>query len=248
MGNELTDREFWKNYWESKTDLIVEIPKNHTFYQIINQITYQQKIKSAIELGGFPGYYAVFLKKFYQIETTLLDYFVYPELTQKLVAKNNLAPDSINIIEADLFNYQVAKKYDIVLSCGLIEHFEDTKAIIKSHLQFLNSGGKLLITLPNFTGVNGWVQQKFDNENYLKHNIKSMDPILLAQIAKELNLKNVKVYYYGKFSTWLENKAQKSAVTKATVKAIWYIGKIITKIIRVESKFLSPYIVLEANI
>jgi SAM-dependent methyltransferase len=173
---------------------------------------------------------------------------VYPELTQKLVAKNNLAPDSINIIEADLFNYQVAKKYDIVLSCGLIEHFEDTKAIIKSHLQFLNSGGKLLITLPNFTGVNGWVQQKFDNENYLKHNIKSMDPILLAQIAKELNLKHVKVYYYGKFSTWLENKAQKSAVTKATVKAIWYIGKIITKIIRVESKFLSPYIVLEANI
>jgi len=248
MGNELTDREFWKNYWESKTDLIVEIPKNHTFYQIINQITNQQKIKSAIELGGFPGYYAVFLKKFYQVETTLLDYFVYPELTQKLVAKNNLAPDSINIIEADLFNYQVAKKYDLVLSCGLIEHFEDTKAIIKSHLQFLNSGGKLLITLPNFTGVNGWVQQKFDNENYLKHNIKSMDPTLLAQIAKELNLKNVKVYYYGKFSTWLENKAQKSAGTKATVKAIWYIGKIITKIIPIESKFLSPYIVLEANI
>ena len=66
MANELTDREFWKNYWESKTDLIVEIPKNHTFYQIINQITNQQKINTAIELGGFPGYYAVFLKKFYQ--------------------------------------------------------------------------------------------------------------------------------------------------------------------------------------
>ena len=94
-----------------------------------------------------------------------------------------------------MFNYEVEKKYDLVLSCGLIEHFEDTKAIIKSHIQFLNKGGKLLITLPNFTGVNGWVQQKFDNENYLKHNIKSMDPVLLSQIAKELHLKNIKVYY-----------------------------------------------------
>jgi SAM-dependent methyltransferase len=248
MANELTDREFWKNYWESKDDLIVDIPNNHTFYKIINQITANQKIETAVELGGFPGYYAVFLKKYYQIESTLLDYFVYPELTQKLVSKNNLPTNSINIVEADLFNYQVKQQYDLVLSCGLIEHFEDTKAIIQSHLQFLKSGGKLLITLPNFTGVNGWVQQNFDNENYLKHNVKSMDPVLLAQIAQELQLKNIKVYYYGKFSTWLENKAQKSALVKLTVKSIWYIGKVFTKVIPIESKMLSPYIVLEANL
>ncbi|MEO5910245.1 MAG: methyltransferase domain-containing protein [Pelobium sp.] len=247
MANELTDRDFWKNYWESKQGLIVEIPRNYVFYEIFDRIISEEKTSSAIELGGFPGYYAVFLKKFYKVETTLLDYFIYPKITDELIKKNNLPANSIDIIETDLFNYQPKKTYDLVLSCGLIEHFEDTKSIIATHLQFLSKGGKLLITLPNFTGVNGWVQKNFDEENYLKHNIKSMDPEFLANIAKELGLTEVKTYYFGRFSTWLENRESKSALTKLTVKAIWIAGKIIVKTFRFESKLLSPYIVLEAK-
>jgi trans-aconitate methyltransferase len=247
MANELTDRTFWQKYWESKKGLIVEIPKKYIFHDIFDRVFSEQKINSAIELGGFPGYYAVFLKKYYQAETTLLDYFIYPSIIKELVERNGLVDNDLAIIEADLFNHQPQKKYDLVLSCGLIEHFEDTKSIIKTHLQFLNEEGKLLITLPNFTGVNGWVQKSFDYANYEKHNIKSMDPKLLTIIAKELGLKEVKAYYYGGFSTWLENKEEKSAFAKLTVKSIWYAGKIITKTFNFESKLFSPYIILEAK-
>ncbi|MBD3748345.1 MAG: methyltransferase domain-containing protein [Sphingobacteriales bacterium] len=247
MANELTDRAFWQKYWESKKGLIVEIPRKYVFHDIFNEIFSSQKVNSAIELGGFPGYYAVFLSKFYQSETTLLDYFVYPSITKELVQKNGLSKDAIEIIEADLFNYQPQKQYNLVLSCGLIEHFEDTKSIIKTHIQFLAKDGKLLITLPNFTGVNGWVQKTFDFANYEKHNIKSMNPQLLKNIAEELGLKDVRAYYYGGFSTWLENKEEKSFATKLFVKTIWYAGKLITKAFNFESKFFSPYIILEAK-
>ncbi|HEY0897157.1 MAG TPA: class I SAM-dependent methyltransferase [Sphingobacteriaceae bacterium] len=246
MSNQLTDRRFWTNYWESKTDLIFPVKDDYVFHKQLEQIIRTNKVRTAIELGGFPGYYSVFLKKHLHVETTLLDYFVHQGVLQDLLAENKLSADDISVIEADLFNYTPEQQYDLVLSCGLIEHFEDTKDIISRHVQFMKPGGKLFITLPNFRGVNGWVQKTFDRSNYDKHNISSMDPALLAGIAKDLGLKDVKAYYFGGFSVWLENRKEKSALTKAFIKALWYAGKIPAKILGFESRALSPYIILEA--
>ena len=243
----MTDRNFWVSFWESKKDLIFELPADYVFGRMLAQIVKEKNIKSAVELGGFPGYYATYLKKYQQIEATLFDYFVHYDLVNRLLKKNGLKEGDIQIIESDLFTYHPEKQYDLVLSFGLIEHFTDLKDIIQNHLKFLNPGGTLFITLPNFRGVNGWVQKKFDHENYLKHNISSMDLELLETISKQLGLKVKRVAYHGRFTVWLENKAQKSAATKAIVKSIWLSGKVITKIFGFESKALSPYIILEAE-
>ncbi|MDF3079063.1 MAG: class SAM-dependent methyltransferase [Sphingobacteriaceae bacterium] len=248
MANELTDRQFWSNYWESKTDLAFPVPGNYLFHKQLQRIVSTRNVKTAIELGGFPGYYAIYLKKHLGVESTLLDYFVHRGILNNVLSENKLTEQDIQVIETDLFKYNPEKKYDLVLSCGLIEHFFDTKDIISRHVQFLNPGGTLFITLPNFKSVNGWVQKKFDFANYEKHNIDSMNTQLLASIAQELGLKNIKARYFGNFSLWLENKKEKPALTKAFVKTLWYAGKISTKLVPVESKALSPYIILEATL
>ena len=247
MANELTDQQFWTKYWESKTDLSIEIDKNYLFHKQLETIIKRDKINTAIELGGFPGYYTIFLKKYFGVNSTLFDYFVHTDILKKVLAKNQLSIDEISVIESDLFTYQPTNKYDLVLSCGLIEHFQDTKDIIKRHIQFLKPGGTLFITLPNFRSVNGWVQRNFDLENYEKHNIDCMDPALLSTICTELGLKVRQAGYWGRYSVWLENKSQKSMLTKAFIKSIWYAGKIFTKVIPIESKLLSPYIIIEAK-
>jgi trans-aconitate methyltransferase len=246
MSNELTDRKFWANYWESKTDLAFAVPANYTFNQLFKKLLANKSIKTAIELGGFPGYYAIFLKKYFKLDTTLFDFYVHEPVLKEVLSANQLSQQDVKVIEGDLFKHQPVQQYDLVLSCGLIEHFQDTKDIIARHLQFLNVGGTLLITLPNFTGVNGWVQRIYDIENYNKHNIDSMNPALLAACCKELGLQQVEAYYYGHFSLWLENMKQQSSLTKGFLKALWLAGKVFTKVIPVESKGLSPYIVVKA--
>jgi len=177
----------------------------------------------------------------------LLDYFVHQPLVDELLETNGLKKDDIKIIETDLFTFKPVEKYDMVLSFGLIEHFADTRAIIQTHLPLLNPGGTLFITLPNFTGVNGWLQRNFDPDNYGKHNIASMDLGLLRQIYTDLGLTEIVVHYHGRFSVWLENRESTSAWAKFVMKTVWIVGKMITKVIPFESKLLSPYIVTSAK-
>jgi SAM-dependent methyltransferase len=247
MDKNLTDHSFWKSFWESRIGLIFNIQRSYIFGDILAKIIHEKGAKTAIELGGFPGYYAIYLKRYEDMDTTLLDYFIHKGLVNELLEKNGLKEDDIKIIEADLFTYQPPEQYDMVLSFGLIEHFSDTKYIIEKHLPFLKPGGTLFITLPNFKGVNGWVQRKFDLENYNKHYIESMDPALLAGYCGQLGLKEIESYYHGRFSVWLENKSTQTILAKALVKSIWIMGKVLTKLIPVESKLLSPYIVLKAT-
>ncbi len=247
MEHNLTDRSFWKSFWESKKDLIFYIKPDYVFGNILAKLIKDNNIKTAVELGGFPGYYTIYFKKYQHIDATLLDYFVHDGLIRELLNKNGMNYEDISIIEADLFTYQPEKRYDLVTSFGLVEHFYDLKDIIARHIALLNPEGTLFITLPNFTGVNGWIQRKFDSENYDKHNISSMDPELLMQICRELGLIEVESYYHGRFSVWLENRSQQSVIVKALVKLIWLVGKIFTRIVTVESKRLSPYIVLKAR-
>ncbi len=247
MTNLLTDRAFWVNYWENKKGLAVPLPANYLFHRQLAKIIQTKPIQTAIELGGFPGYYAVFLKKYFKLDVSLLDYFVHPPVVNALLEKNGLTENDVHIIETDLFKYVPEKKYDLVLSCGLIEHFNDTADIIKRHISFLRPGGSLFITLPNFRSVNGWFQKKFDRENYDKHNIDSMDPALLKAICEKAGLKNVSAVYFGGFSVWLENEDQKAWPVRLLKKVVWLTGKVLTKLIHFESRSLSPYIMLIAE-
>src|ERR1700726_2092030 len=129
MSNELTDKAFWANYWESKRGLAFIVPPDYTFYKLLDQIIKENKPETAIELGGFPGYYAIFLKKYYGLNTTLFDYYIHQGVLSEVLQVNDLTEKDIGVIEGDLFKYQPQKQYDLVLSCGLIEHFNDTKDI-----------------------------------------------------------------------------------------------------------------------
>lgn len=62
----------------------------------------------------------------------------------------------------DLFGHEadaLTEQYDLVYSSGLVEHFDDTAAIIQRASRFLKPGGKIITIVPNMRGVNGWIQK-----------------------------------------------------------------------------------------
>jgi predicted O-methyltransferase YrrM len=118
MNNELTTRQFWLDYWESKTGLIFKVSDQYPFVGLIARLVNQNQSKTFLEIGGFPGYFSVWAKLNLGLEATLLDYVVHLPILNALEEANGLAAHSIEVIETDLFTYQSDKKYDFVVSNG----------------------------------------------------------------------------------------------------------------------------------
>ncbi|MBM3399510.1 MAG: class I SAM-dependent methyltransferase [Bacteroidetes bacterium] len=241
---ELTTRKFWSDYWHSKIEEFEKpVKSDYIFTPLFREMLSGKRFADACELGGFPGTFSIHVQRDLSLPCSLVDYFIDDALLQKFLKANNLAPDALAWKEADiLMNEPAHQTFDFVFSIGLIEHFENTKEILQAHLKYMKAGGRLLIILPNFTGINGWFQRKFDRENYDKHFIPCMDPHALEKTLEELGGKQVQGGFLGNFSIWLENYATQPAWVKVFFKISWLAGKVLAKVLGLKGKTTAPYI------
>jgi len=242
MSMELTDREFWKNYWSAKPELFSQpIERKSLFKDLFDQIIQKNNIKNAVEIGGFPGTFSALLQLEYGIPSDLVDYYIDDELISQFKKTNGLKESDIQSFEIDVFSdFKAEKQYDLVFSIGLIEHFEDTKKIIEGHTPFLNNSGTLFLIIPNFRGINGWIQRTFDMDNYSKHYIECMDPNYLKKLLNSFD--TIETGYFGGFTIWLENYKDQNILTKILFKSIWLTGKLLYKVFGIKNRLFSPYI------
>lgn len=245
MKHDLTSRFFWLKYWKTK-NLIVSVKKNYPFSDIFINNFSKNNTGKFIEIGGFPGYFAIYFRKYLNFKSSLLDYVIDRKTIAKLLKFNELEINDINILEKDFFKYKTTKKYDVVFSSGFIEHFENFSNVIKKHWQLTNKNGTMLIILPNLLGLNGHIQLLFDPNNLNIHNLQSMDIKNLDKIVNKLKPKKYEINYYGGLSIWLEDLENKTIFHKIMVYSIYILGKVI-KMLGLNSKFTSPFIYILAK-
>ncbi|MEK0421783.1 MAG: hypothetical protein RLZZ161_1634 [Bacteroidota bacterium] len=241
---ELTTRKFWSDYWHSKIEEFEKpVRTEYVFTPLFRQVISAGSFHNACELGGFPGTFSIHVQRDLGLPCSLVDYFIDESLLHRFLSANQLAKDALEWKEADILAAEPAHQtFDFVFSIGLIEHFEDTQAILKAHVKYVKSGGRLFLILPNFTGINGWFQRRFDKDNYVKHYIPCMNPEMLKNTLSELGGKQVQGGYWGNFSIWLENYNAQPARVKFFFKISWFTGKILSKLFGLKGKTTSPYI------
>lgn len=237
MKNNITDEHYWEGYWANYQ--YGNIPRKVVFEKFMPRL---KQGKSFIEIGGFPGTLAAFFYNRGIKDVTVLDFHMNEEIVRKFETANNLPKNTIQCIQTDFFKFSSDKKYDIVLSLGFIEHFQDTKDVIERHVHLLSSTGQLLILIPNFLGLNGKMQKLFDKENLEAHNLQSMEIPYLKNIMQHFGLKDIEIDYLGKPMLWLEPKPENKNSRKF-VKTLSYASKFFP----VKGKFLSPYIAIYAR-
>src|SRR5690606_62099 len=98
--------------------------------------------------------------------------------------------------------------------------------VIRRHVELMSEQGQLLIVIPNFLGLNGKIQQRFDRENLDAHNLRSMDIACLKQIMQTFDLQDLSVDYLGKPMVWLEPKPENKK-WRRWIRLLSYILKLI---------------------
>lgn len=241
----LTDKQFWTKYWSTKKTTKI-VGSNYPFSDLFASVLTRNTSGSMIEIGGFPGYFAIFFQKYWHYKTTLLDYYINEKFLQSIWKDNNIDKKDIKVFKADFFHYKTAKQYDLVYSMGFIEHFDNTEDVIARHWKFVKKGGEMLITLPNFLGLNGHMQLSWDPDNLNKHNLECMDIVRLESILDALHITQAKVFYWGGLRVWLEDLGSRTLWQKFVVGCLYVLGIVIKKL-GINNKFLSPYIVIYAK-
>jgi 2-polyprenyl-3-methyl-5-hydroxy-6-metoxy-1,4-benzoquinol methylase len=213
--------------------------------------------RTLLEIGcGSSGWLPYFAKK-YNLKVSGLD---YSDVGCRL-AEENLKMLNINygeIICNDLLASECTggKKYDIIFSYGVIEHFEEPEKIIGIFNSLLNEGGMVITLVPNLNGFMGWVSRHFVPAIFKIHKVMSATDLRRYHECNQLI--NIKTGYAGTFTLdvvpLIKSERLKSANrwSKFTFAFINKTNRLITRLIsmlriNLPSRQFSPYIITIAN-
>jgi SAM-dependent methyltransferase len=133
--------------------------------------------------------------------------------------------------------------FDVVYSCGLIEHFDDPRALVAKHAALLAPGGVALIAVPNYGGVFGRIQARFHPENLTVHNLAIMTPQAMAQLAPPDPDVTARAYRFGRLSpglvTW------RAALPGPLARLVWHALNVAGMLQPFDIPALAPHLVLE---
>ncbi len=138
--------------------------------------------KTVIELGCSPGTMLNELCMLRPMHTySGIDYAPKGlQAASRLLQSNNFK--NVELILGDILTYEPKKTYDLVVSFGLIEHFDNPTEAILAHKKFTRLSGLVVCTVPNYS--NRYVKkmmERYRPSDVAKHNFSIMNPEVIAK-------------------------------------------------------------------
>ena len=208
----LTDKSFWDNTYEhfELADF-----QDHAVADFLRRYLQDGHGKTSLEAGSFPGSFIPTVgRKGYRVHG--VD-FNEKNVTQLPAWLRSLQLEVGEFWTADFFDFvkDERRRFDLVCSFGLIEHFENFEEVIKTHMDLVKPGGMIVITTPNFRG---WLQQiphrLFDKPNLDKHYLPSMNPYKWKRLMENNGFEVRFAGYFGGYDFWVEPIPGRSGVNQ----------------------------------
>ena len=226
---------------------IFSTPSQKILDNITDRFFTIDQTKKVLEIGCAPGKRLTrFAKRYgytpYGVEYT--DSGV--EITKKEFQYSNFSVE--NIFYADVFDLDFQhthkEEFDVVLSFGFIEHFENVDEVIKTHLNFLKPGGLFLVMIPNLNGIYYYLSYFLYKKILKIHNLSIMKLPVFCDIFNGIALHKIFCGYYGviNFGMLQADGKLQSIVLKFLQKTQTMFNPVLSLCHILENHITSPYI------
>lgn len=252
------------NYWDDNW-VKVDFPKpfdenDHSLDNYVNRqlhVFFKELLKdrkdfSVLEIGCANSIWPIYFHQYFSARVYGVDYSEIGCEKSRALLEHFQVPGEIYC--ADLFSppSKLHQKFDLVVSFGVVEHFEDTALCLKSCSAFVKPGGLLLTLVPNIPGIIGLIQKFVDRSVYDVHVPLSKKGLVLAHENAGLDLMscdyftsmNLSVVNSGEFSSYRLNTFLRH-ILSGTSKVCWILEKYGLKI--PNNRMTSPYIIAVAK-
>ena len=163
-------------------------------FQTIRKYLAAKPGQRVMEIGCAPGQLVLDFARAFDCEAHGIDY----SDSGILEARKNFAAAGVpagNALLGDLFDESfqasLAGQFDIVLSCGFIEHFTELPPVIEAHAGMLRPGGTLIVTIPNYSGLNHMLGMPTVGHLYPIHNLTLMNPPVFERLFEGQGLEKL---------------------------------------------------------
>lgn len=225
------------DFWLAREQAEIRLPKGGTqpaWFKHIAQYLQEAPERSCLEVGVVPGGTLLFFAAPYSYSCTGIDFSPWVYQLKDVFAAQRI---SAEFIQADFLTWEPTEQFDLVYSCGFIEHFEDYRQVIEKHWNLVKPGGLMLLTIPVLTPVQMWSRIVFYERVKMRevldsHNLEIMNLDRLRQEVECLPRNEVLVSSYtSEMEMWF--RPQTSGIrwwTWSLFLPLRFVEKIVRKI------------------
>lgn len=256
-----TKQSYWDHLWDIQPFLDQIDPRDKRLKNNINRQfhVYFKRVfsdmptkgRAMLEIGCARSVWLPYFAKTFGFTVNGIDYSeVGCAQARQILLNRNVEGE---VLCGDFFSPPgfMLSKYDVVVSFGVVEHFEDTSKCISAIAKFIKPGGFLITVIPNINGLIGFLQKNLDENVYKMH--VPLSPSCLAEACKTSGLIVVDNGYFIfthfgilNLSTIVPGSAErvfKNAICRILVyfsAFIWVIEDVIGPLR--PNKLVSPYV------
>lgn len=208
-------QKYWNDSWASSDipeavnpyDMRLRNYINRRFHQAFLKLFDKSETSSMrlLEIGCAKSAWLPYFAKEFGFSVCGLDYSpIGCRMAEKVLQVNGVEAE---VVCADFFAppENMLGSFDVVVSFGVVEHFDDTAACLRAVSALLKPGGILITNIPNMVGWIGAIQKAVNKPVYDIHQL--LDPPMLREAHKLAGLEVRECDYFISTSFGVNNLA-----------------------------------------
>lgn len=197
-------KKYWNDLWAGDDIPSVVNPSdtqlknwvNRRFHQMFQRLFRKSETSSMslLEIGCGKSAWLPYFAKEFGFNVCGLDYSpIGCQMASKVLQANGVEAE---IVCANLFSppENILGTFDVVVSFGVVEHFDDTASCLRAVSTFLKPGGVLITNIPNMVGWIGAIQKVVNRPVYDIHQL--IDPARLKEAHALAGLEVLECGYF----------------------------------------------------
>src|ERR1051325_4633064 len=138
-----------KEFWQGRTyhSASEAAPKSEV-QPVFDRFLPRRSDWSAIEIGACPGNNLLALARSHGYQPVALDFL--PTVAKLPLAFSKHGIDNLEVIEQDFLSFPETRRFNVVMSFGFIEHFNNAEEVLVKHWKLVADNGLLILGLPIF--------------------------------------------------------------------------------------------------
>ena len=197
FAGDAAGKEYWNSIWEKLPPVETYEGPVYEQHPVLSRFLSNAGGGDAIEIGCGSGSYMVYISKEFGYRIDGLDYSDHMDYVRANLLHNSIHDSEL--FNADFFKFVPPRKYDLVLSGGFAEHFDDHELVVRRHAEWAKPGGLVVIIVPNLTHIHKLLCGWFAPELLRVHRFSLMRRNVMRQTLEKAGLRVLHCEYHKTF-------------------------------------------------